>query len=156
MRELMRRMSFSDRVGGGDGGGGGAAAAVKRGLMRRLSFSDRVVGDNGGGGGGGATPPRGGLLRRLSFSDRAGGGGGGDGVPRGCVPVMVGDNGGDGDGGGERFVVRVEALRHPAFAALLEKAAQEFGYKQEGILRVPCDVSHFQQVLHAATAAAKS
>uniref|UniRef100_A0A0E0E578 Uncharacterized protein n=1 Tax=Oryza meridionalis TaxID=40149 RepID=A0A0E0E578_9ORYZ len=140
MRELMRRMSFSDRV--GDGGGGGAAAAVKRGLMRRLSFSDRVVGDNGGGGGG-ATPPRG-LLRRLSFSDRAGGGGG-DGVPRGCVPVMVGDNGGDGDGGGgggERFVVRVEALRHPAFAALLEKAAQEFG--------------HFQQVLHAATAAAKS
>ncbi|BAH93679.1 Os06g0671600 [Oryza sativa Japonica Group] len=44
MRELMRRMSFSDRVGGGgggDGGGGGAAAAVKRGLMRRLSFSDR-------------------------------------------------------------------------------------------------------------------
>ncbi|KAF0925755.1 hypothetical protein E2562_017312 [Oryza meyeriana var. granulata] len=135
MRELMRRMSFSDRVGGDGNGGGGAAAAVKRGLMRRLSFSDRV-GDGGGVGGGATpTPPRG-LLRRLSFSDRVGGGDGG--APRGCVPVLVGED-------GERFVVRLEALRHPAFAALLEKAAQEFGYKQEGILRVPCDVHHFRR-----------
>uniref|UniRef100_A0A0D9WT50 Auxin-responsive protein n=1 Tax=Leersia perrieri TaxID=77586 RepID=A0A0D9WT50_9ORYZ len=148
MKELMRRMSFSDRTAGG-GGDGGAAAAVKRGLMRRLSFSDRV-GDVGAGGGG-ATPPRG-LLRRLSFSDRVVSDNGG--VPRGCVPVMVGSNGGDGvgEGGGERFVVRVETLRHPAMAALLEKAAQEFGYKQEGILHVPCDAVHFEQVLHAATA----
>ncbi|XP_006657240.1 uncharacterized protein LOC102707784 [Oryza brachyantha] len=141
MRELMRRMSFSDRVGDG---GGGAAAAVKRGLIRRLSFSDRVVsvGDGGSGGGGSSST----LLRRLSFSDRGGDGGGG-GVPRGCVPVLVG-----GEEDGERFVVRVEALRHPAFAALLEKAAQEFGYRQEGILRLPCGVHHFHQVLAAADA----
>ncbi|KAL5199197.1 hypothetical protein ABZP36_020400 [Zizania latifolia] len=87
------------------------------------------------------------LIRRLGFSDRVGGGGSGA-VPRGCVPVLVGN---DGSGGGveERFVVRVEALRRPSFAALLEKAAQEFGYKQEGILRVPCDVHHFKQVLDA-------
>ncbi|KAK3131062.1 hypothetical protein QOZ80_6BG0501520 [Eleusine coracana subsp. coracana] len=74
------------------------------------------------------------LMRRFSFSDRVSDGSGS--VPRGCVPVLV--CGGDGDG--ERFVVRVEALRHPSFAALLEMAAQEFGYKQEGVLRVPCAV----------------
>lgn len=84
-------------------------------------------------------------MRRLSFSDRVSDGSGG-GVPRGCVPVLVC---GDGDES-VRFVVRVEALRHPSFAALLEMAAQEFGYKQEGILRVPCDVRHFKEVLAAA------
>ncbi|OEL15709.1 hypothetical protein BAE44_0023271 [Dichanthelium oligosanthes] len=85
------------------------------------------------------------LMRRLSFSDHVSDGTGG--VPRGCVPVLVCD--GSGDGEGERFVVRVEALRHPSFAALLEMAAQEFGYKQEGVLRVPCDVRHFKDVLAA-------
>jgi SAUR family protein len=78
------------------------------------------------------------LMRRFSFSDRVS-------VPRGCVPVLV--CGGEGDG--ERFVVRVEALRHPSFAALLEMAAQEFGYKQEGVLRVPCAVYQFSDVLSA-------
>jgi SAUR family protein len=91
------------------------------------------------------------LMRRLSFSDRVSDGSGG--VPRGCVPVLVC---GDGDGDGERFVVRVEALRHPSFAALLEMAAQEFGYKQEGILRVPCDVRHFKEVLAAVSVSVSS
>ncbi|KAE8780408.1 hypothetical protein D1007_46426 [Hordeum vulgare] len=87
------------------------------------------------------------LIRRLSFSDRVSDGSGG--VPRGCVPVLVV---GDGDKGkeSERFVVRVEALRHPSLAALLDMAAQEFGYKQEGILRVPCAVHKFRQALTTA------
>uniref|UniRef100_A0ACD6AEN7 Uncharacterized protein n=1 Tax=Avena sativa TaxID=4498 RepID=A0ACD6AEN7_AVESA len=87
------------------------------------------------------------LIRRLSFSDRVSDGSGG--VPRGCVPLLVV---GDGDEECERFVVRVEALRHPALAALLEMAAQEFGYKQEGILRVPCTVHQFKQALSTAGA----
>jgi SAUR family protein len=66
------------------------------------------------------------LMRRFSFSDRVN-------VPRGCVPVLV--CGGDGD---------VER-----FAALLEMAAHEFGYKQEGVLRVPCAVHQFRDVLTA-------
>ncbi|KAJ1260336.1 hypothetical protein BS78_10G224500 [Paspalum vaginatum] len=90
------------------------------------------------------------LMRRLSFSDRVSDGGGGV-VPRGCVPVLVCDG-----GEGERFVVRVEALRHPSFAALLDMAAQEFGYKQEGILRLPCDVRHFKDVLAAASSSPRS
>uniref|UniRef100_A0ACD5UI85 Uncharacterized protein n=1 Tax=Avena sativa TaxID=4498 RepID=A0ACD5UI85_AVESA len=86
------------------------------------------------------------LIRRLSFSDRVSDG---SGVPRGCVPVLV-----LGDGGeeGERFVVRVEALRHPSLAALLDMAAQEFGYKQEGVLRVPCAVHQFKRALSTAGA----
>ncbi|XP_047074740.1 auxin-responsive protein SAUR71-like [Lolium rigidum] len=87
------------------------------------------------------------LIRRLSFSDRVSDGSGG--VPRGCVPLLVV---GDGDEESERFVVRVEALRHPSLAALLEMAAQEFGYKQEGILRVPCAVHQFKQALSTAGA----
>jgi SAUR family protein len=87
------------------------------------------------------------LIRRLSFSDRVSDGSGG--VPRGCVPLMVV---GDGDEEGERFVVRVEVLRHPSLAALLEMAAQEFGYRQEGILRVPCAVRQFKQALSTAGA----
>ncbi|VAI92172.1 unnamed protein product [Triticum turgidum subsp. durum] len=83
------------------------------------------------------------LIRRLSFSDRVSDGTNG-GVPRGCVPVLVV---GDGEDECERFVVRVEALRHPSLSALLEMAAQEFGYKQEGILRVPCAVHQFRQAL---------
>lgn len=70
-------------------------------------------------------------------------------VPRGCVPVLVGEE-------GERFVVRVEALRHPSLAALLEMAAQEFGYKQQGILRVPCAVAQFKQALTAAVVSTKN
>ncbi|KAF7110988.1 hypothetical protein CFC21_111043 [Triticum aestivum] len=87
------------------------------------------------------------LIRRLSFSDRVSDDS--SGVPRGCVPVLVvGD--GDGDDECERFVVRVETLRHPSLAALLEMAAQEFGYKQEGILRVPCAIHQFRQALTTA------
>jgi SAUR family protein len=82
------------------------------------------------------------LMRRFSFSDRVSDS---SSVPRGCVPVLV--CGGDVDGEGERFVVRVEALRHPSFAALLEDAAQEFGYKQDGVLRVPCALQQFKDVL---------
>ena len=87
------------------------------------------------------------LIRRLSFSDRLSDGS--SAVPRGCVPVLVvGD--GDDDEECERFVVRVETLRHPSLTVLLEMAAQEFGYKQEGILRVPCAIHQFRQALTTA------
>ncbi|RWW41815.1 hypothetical protein BHE74_00052677 [Ensete ventricosum] len=58
------------------------------------------------------------------------------------VPVMVGT-------GKElqRFVVSVKAFEHPCFVSLLEMAAQEFGYRQKGVLRIPCDAQHFEQVL---------
>lgn len=104
-------------------------------LARPLSFSERVRE------GSGAMKKE--LLRRFSFSDRVSDSS--SGVPRGCVPVRV--CGGDGED--ERFVVPVKALRHPSIAALLEDAAEEFGYNQEGVLRVPCGVHQFRDVLAA-------
>lgn len=62
-------------------------------------------------------------------------------VPKGCVPVLVGFK------EMERFVVHTKLFKHPRITALLDMAAQEFGYEQKGILRIPCDVEHFRQVL---------
>lgn len=63
-------------------------------------------------------------------------------VPRGYVPVLVGS-----EKEMERFLLRVELFKHPSIMVLLEVAAQEFGYNQKGILKIPCDVKHFKVVL---------
>ncbi|KAJ3679322.1 hypothetical protein LUZ60_017333 [Juncus effusus] len=64
-------------------------------------------------------------------------------VPKGHVPVIVGS-----ENQTERFVVQIEMLSHPSVMHLLEMAAQEFGYEQKGILRLPCDVTSFRQILN--------
>ncbi|XAR67271.1 hypothetical protein NMG60_11001961 [Bertholletia excelsa] len=61
-------------------------------------------------------------------------------VPQGGVPVYVGEE-------MVRFVVSAEMLNHPVFVKLLEKSAQEYGYKQSGGLRIPCSVLVFERVL---------
>ncbi|PON38536.1 Small auxin-up RNA [Parasponia andersonii] len=63
-------------------------------------------------------------------------------VPEGHVPVYVGDE-------MERFVVSAELLNHPIFVELLNKSAQEYGYEQRGVLRIPCHVLVFERVLEA-------
>ncbi|KAK4253507.1 hypothetical protein QN277_010171 [Acacia crassicarpa] len=63
-------------------------------------------------------------------------------VPEGHVPVYVGDE-------MERFVVSAELLNHPIFVKLLNKSAQEYGYEQQGVLRIPCHVFVFERVLEA-------
>ncbi|KAF8763008.1 hypothetical protein HU200_008856 [Digitaria exilis] len=60
------------------------------------------------------------------------------GVPEGHVPVYVGD---------ERFVVRAEVLGAPAMAELLGRAAQEYGYRHQGPIRIPCPVAVFRRAL---------
>lgn len=49
----------------------------------------------------------------------------------------------------ERFVVSAEFLNHPVFVNLLNKSAQEYGYEQQGVLRIPCHVLVFERVLEA-------
>ncbi|KAM0844981.1 hypothetical protein ACQ4PT_056702 [Festuca glaucescens] len=71
------------------------------------------------------------------------GGGGGAKVPQGHVPVCVGEEGGP----VERFAVRADLLGRPAFAALLMRAAQEYGYGHPGALRIPCPVADFRRLL---------
>ncbi|XP_014500532.1 auxin-responsive protein SAUR71 [Vigna radiata var. radiata] len=63
-------------------------------------------------------------------------------VPEGHVPIYVGDE-------MERFVVCAELLNHPVFVQLLNESAQEYGYEQKGVLRLPCRVFDFERVLHA-------
>jgi SAUR family protein len=72
--------------------------------------------------------------RRLGRSSR---------VPEGHVPVCVGEEGGP----VERFAVRAELLGRPPFAALLRRAAQEYGYGHPGALRIPCAVADFRLLL---------
>ncbi|OIW21779.1 hypothetical protein TanjilG_10802 [Lupinus angustifolius] len=61
-------------------------------------------------------------------------------VPEGHVPIYVGDE-------MERFVVSAELLNHPIFVKLLNLSAQEYGYEQKGVLRLPCHVIVFERVL---------
>ncbi|XP_022883272.1 auxin-responsive protein SAUR71-like [Olea europaea var. sylvestris] len=82
---------------------------------------------------------------RRSESFRKGSGG----VPKGHFPVYVGEE-------MERFVVSAEFLNHPIFVKLLNRSAQEYGYEQEGVLRIPCHVFLFEQVLEALRAGGQS
>jgi SAUR family protein len=61
-------------------------------------------------------------------------------VPRGSFAVYVGDE-------MRRFVIPTEYLGHWAFAELLREAEEEFGFRHEGALRIPCDVEAFEGIL---------
>lgn len=64
--------------------------------------------------------------------------------PRGYVPMLIGR-------GKEResVLVHTNLFKHPCFVVLLEMAAEEFGYDQRGILRIPCSVELFLSVINA-------
>jgi SAUR family protein len=76
-------------------------------------------------------------------------------VPKGYLPIVLvhGDDDDDEGGAGtttETWVlVRVSDLKEPCMAALLE-AAEEQGYGQQGVLKVPCDAQRFDLVLSMA------
>ncbi|XP_074561947.1 auxin-responsive protein SAUR71-like [Curcuma longa] len=61
-------------------------------------------------------------------------------VPQGHVPMCVGEE-------MERFAVPAEVLGRPAFLELLRRSAQEYGYEQRGVLRIPCPVPLFRRLL---------
>ncbi|KAL3734057.1 hypothetical protein ACJRO7_023413 [Eucalyptus globulus] len=71
---------------------------------------------------------------------RSGAAAAGAAVPEGHVPVYVGEE-------MERFVVIAEMLNHPVFIGLLNRSAQEYGYEQQGALRIPCHVVVFERLL---------
>ncbi|CAD6269379.1 unnamed protein product [Miscanthus lutarioriparius] len=72
------------------------------------------------------------------------------GVPVGHVPVHVG---GGAEGAEERFLVRTELLGAPALADLLGRAAQEYGFRHQGPLRIPCPVAVFRRALASVSVA---
>ncbi|KAK8618202.1 hypothetical protein V6N13_132203 [Hibiscus sabdariffa] len=74
------------------------------------------------------------LKRTLSFTDVP------SPTPKGFVAVSVGEE-------RQRFVIPTEYLGHEAFRVLLRKTEEEFGFQQEGVLRIPCEVSAFEKIL---------
>ncbi|EFJ38634.1 hypothetical protein SELMODRAFT_75546, partial [Selaginella moellendorffii] len=58
-------------------------------------------------------------------------------VPEGYLAVYVGEE-------RRRCVMSARHLSHPWFKALLEKAAEEFGFDHKEGLRLPCDVVAFK------------
>ncbi|KAG2728426.1 hypothetical protein I3843_01G200600 [Carya illinoinensis] len=80
------------------------------------------------------------LKRTLSFSDVAGAST--DVVPKGFLAVCVGKE-------LKRFIIPTHYLGHQAFGILLREAEEEFGFQQEGVLKIPCEVSVFEKILKA-------
>ncbi|XVF25331.1 hypothetical protein REPUB_Repub13aG0204200 [Reevesia pubescens] len=66
-------------------------------------------------------------------------------VPHGHFPVYVGID----QTSTRRFIVSAEMLRHPIFVELLNRSAQEYGYEQRGVLRIPINVVVFERVLES-------
>ncbi|CAN1183426.1 Protein SMALL AUXIN UP-REGULATED RNA 16 [Linum perenne] len=61
-------------------------------------------------------------------------------VPAGYVAIYVGAN-------GRRFVVRAKYLNHPIFNTILSLAEEEYGFKNDGPLRIPCEEWEFEEIL---------
>ncbi|PUZ56035.1 hypothetical protein GQ55_5G262800 [Panicum hallii var. hallii] len=70
-------------------------------------------------------------------------------IPKGYLPIVLVR---DDEGGAEtRVLVRIKDLQEPCMAALLEMAEEQFGYSQQGVLRVPCDEQRFEHVVNMAS-----
>ncbi|XVF25330.1 hypothetical protein REPUB_Repub13aG0204100 [Reevesia pubescens] len=65
-------------------------------------------------------------------------------VPKGYVPVMVGSREKD----SAKFLIHIDMFKNDYFAGLLEMVAQEVGYENPGILRIPCDAQCFRNLLN--------
>ncbi|KAF8392786.1 hypothetical protein HHK36_021023 [Tetracentron sinense] len=61
-------------------------------------------------------------------------------VPRGFLAVYVGPK-------LRRFVIPTSYLSMPDFRVLMERVAEEFGFEQEGGLRIPCEEEDFEEML---------
>ncbi|KAF9617549.1 hypothetical protein IFM89_037361 [Coptis chinensis] len=80
------------------------------------------------------------LKKTLSFSDNSVLASTSDIVPKGFLAVCVGKE-------LKKFIIPMEYLGHRAFGILLQEAEEEFGFQNEGALRIPCEVSVFEKIL---------
>ncbi|KAK6915215.1 Small auxin-up RNA [Dillenia turbinata] len=60
--------------------------------------------------------------------------------PKGYIAVYVGPE-------MRRFVIPASYLSMPEFGVLMEQMAEEFGFEQEGGLRIPCEEDDFEKIL---------
>lgn len=64
-------------------------------------------------------------------------------VEKGRIPVLVGLEMEE----MERVSVPAKLMKHPYIIGLLELAALEFGYSQQGMLRLQCEVCSFKRMI---------
>jgi SAUR family protein len=53
------------------------------------------------------------------------------------------------DGETRRFMIGLEYLRDPIFLRLLDQAREEYGFRHQGTLAVPCGPQELQNILHS-------
>ncbi|KAL7180540.1 hypothetical protein ACSBR1_043691 [Camellia fascicularis] len=63
-------------------------------------------------------------------------------APKGYVPILVGLSSET-----KRFMVHTTALSDAEFLELLCKSAEEFGFYNEGVLRIPCEAQAFEEMM---------
>ncbi|TKY52955.1 Auxin-responsive protein SAUR32 [Spatholobus suberectus] len=51
------------------------------------------------------------------------------------------------DGESKRFIVGLHYLTDPAFLGLLDQAQEEFGFRQQGALAIPCQPQELRKIL---------
>ncbi|ERM99411.1 auxin-induced protein 6B [Amborella trichopoda] len=61
-------------------------------------------------------------------------------VHKGFIAVYVGQE-------LRRYVIPVSYLNHSVFMALLQKAEEEFGFTNNGGIKLPCEVAVFEHIL---------
>nr|GMC58176.1 auxin-responsive protein SAUR32 [Ipomoea batatas] len=63
-------------------------------------------------------------------------------IPKGCLAIMVGQ----GEEEQQRFVIPVIYINHPLFLQLLKDAEEEYGFKHDGPINIPCHVEQFRHI----------
>ncbi|KAM1219178.1 hypothetical protein FF2_045697 [Malus domestica] len=61
-------------------------------------------------------------------------------TPKGYVPVCVGVYGDT-----KRFMVHTTLLHHVEFSELLHRSAEEYGFPNDGVLRIPYEAKDFEE-----------
>lgn len=62
-------------------------------------------------------------------------------APKGYVPICVGTN----EDTCRRFMVHIRALGDSFFGELLGKSEEEYGFRNEGVLRIPFEAQDFEE-----------
>lgn len=61
-------------------------------------------------------------------------------TPRGYIPIFVGMNNDT-----RRFMVRAKTLEDADFLEFLYRSAEEYGFGNEGVLRIPYEAEDFEE-----------
>ncbi|CAN1122532.1 Auxin-responsive protein SAUR50 [Linum perenne] len=79
------------------------------------------------------------ILKRCSSFGKSDHGGLPEDVPKGHFAVYVGEK-------RSRYIVPISWLEHPEFQILLQRAQEEFGFKHEMGLTIPCEEVVFRSL----------